>query len=61
MKSGLPAVTKMRSEFCTSCSIAERLSIAAILPTSGFPPAPRPLEISFPILSLFSIGLFDKA
>lgn len=42
----VPAVTKTRSAPLTISVMASRLSSAALAPTSGLPPAPRPLYTS---------------
>mmetsp|Transcript_12712 Transcript_12712/g.23828 ORF Transcript_12712/g.23828 Transcript_12712/m.23828 type:complete len:267 (+) Transcript_12712:2805-3605(+) len=47
----IPLVTKQRSHPSTTAAISRRDSSAAIRPTSGFPPAPKPRVAVDPILS----------
>mmetsp|Transcript_2579 Transcript_2579/g.5670 ORF Transcript_2579/g.5670 Transcript_2579/m.5670 type:complete len:314 (+) Transcript_2579:808-1749(+) len=53
----IPAVTKTKSEPCTSFRISCRLSSAAFRPLSGMPPAPRPRVTSLPMLSVSASSL----
>mmetsp|Transcript_14739 Transcript_14739/g.23218 ORF Transcript_14739/g.23218 Transcript_14739/m.23218 type:complete len:350 (+) Transcript_14739:269-1318(+) len=57
----IPAVTKTKSPAETASPIRSRLSSAAFLPISGFPPAPRPLVNLAPILHVLGAKERDKA
>ena len=57
----IPAATKTISEPSSKVLILSRSSSAASLPTSGFPPAPRPLEIPVPRVIFNSAKLVSSA
>ena len=57
----IPAATKTISEPSSKVLILSRSSRAASLPTSGFPPAPRPFEIPVPKVIFNSAKLVSSA
>mmetsp|Transcript_53808 Transcript_53808/g.64936 ORF Transcript_53808/g.64936 Transcript_53808/m.64936 type:complete len:251 (-) Transcript_53808:292-1044(-) len=56
----IPLVTNTRSLPSTIAAISSRLSSAAMRPTSGFPPAPRPRVTPMPILSTCAPLALDR-
>mmetsp|Transcript_4582 Transcript_4582/g.4723 ORF Transcript_4582/g.4723 Transcript_4582/m.4723 type:complete len:319 (+) Transcript_4582:925-1881(+) len=57
----IPAVTKTKSASLTISMISSLLSSAALQPTEGLPPAPRPLEVKFPMFNFRGAMLLDSA
>mmetsp|Transcript_15772 Transcript_15772/g.22528 ORF Transcript_15772/g.22528 Transcript_15772/m.22528 type:complete len:279 (-) Transcript_15772:297-1133(-) len=57
----IPLVTKIKSAPLHISLISSAFSIAALFPTSGFPPAPRPRVVWRPILSVFGARLLVRA
>ena len=57
----MPAVTNTKSASWTIFIISSRLSSAALCPTAGLPPAPRPRDVVVPMLSFFGAMLLASA
>ncbi|OPY42809.1 MAG: hypothetical protein A4E42_01524 [Methanoregulaceae archaeon PtaU1.Bin222] len=56
----IPAVMKQRSAFSRSASSVGLAISAALFPTSGYPPAPRPLVRDLPMRTLLSDWIISR-